>query len=282
MPPSPPASHPKSTRRRLRNIGIGIARQEPIGFADVFCPMLTAGRLGQQRYGPEFLIAGQDGIHPDWAGHGVMAYAFLKAFGLDGDLGTFTVDLRRNTLTASRGHELVSATEGGFTIRSSRYPFCTCNGAGATAAASTDALSACEEMPGHESASLRAALALIPFDPDLNRFTLVAKHGPAARYRVTWGSASRLFTAEQLQRGINLAEEFPANPFNAAFARVDAAVAVKQSYETQQVKKIFHGNEGKADMAAAVQRSEAERAPLVAAIQAAFVPVTHRITLTPE
>ena len=266
----------------LRNIGIDIARQEHVGFADVFWPMLTAGRLGEQLYGPDFLIAGKDGIHPNWAGHVVMAYAFLKAFGLDGDLGTFTVDLRRNTLTASEGHELVSAAEGVFTIRSSRYPFCACSGAVTAAADVTPAFPACDAAAGHETGSLRAALALIPFDQELNRFTLVAKHGQAARYRVTWGGASKTFTAEQLRRGVNLAAEFPANPFNEAFARVDAAVAVKQDYETLQVKKIFHGSEGKADMAAAVIRTEAVRAPLVAAIQTAFAPVTHSFAITAE
>lgn len=266
----------------LRNLGIGIAREEHTGFADVFWPMLTAGRLGQQRYGPDFLIAGQDGVHPEWAGHLVMAYAFLKAFGLDGEIGTFTVDLRRNTLTASRGHELVSTAGGAFTVRSSRYPFCACSGADAAAADASPAFPSCDLAAGHETVSLRAALALIPFDHDLNRFMLVAKHGLAARYRVTWGSACKTFTAEQLRRGVNLAAEFPANPFNEAFARVDAAVTAKQNYETEQVKKIFHGAEGKADLAAAVNRTEAERAPLAAAIQAAFTPVTHTITITAE
>lgn len=266
----------------FRNIGIGIAREQHVGFADVFWPMLTAGQLGQQRYGPGFLIAGKDGVHPDWAGHLVMAYAFLKAMGLDGELGNFVVDLRRNTLAASSGHEVVSAANGVFTIRSSRYPFCACSGTEAAAVDSVPPLPPCDVVPGHETGSLRAALALIPFDQDLNRFTLRIQHAQAARYRVTWGSASKSFSTEQLQRGINLAAEFPDNPFSAAFARVDAAVAAKQSYETLQVKKVFHGPEGKADLAAAVKRTEPERTALATAIQSAFVPVTHQISLTAE
>jgi hypothetical protein len=35
-------------------------------------------------------------------------------------------------------------------------------------------------------------------------------------------------------------------------------------------------------MAKTVSESEEERAPLVAAIQAAFVPVTHTLTVTPQ
>ena len=73
-------------------------------------------------------------------------------------------------------------------------------------------------------------------------------------------SASKTFPAEQLRRGVNLAAEFPANPFNEAFARVDAALTARQSYETQQVKKVFHGVEGKADLAGGGGESDGSRA----------------------
>jgi lysophospholipase L1-like esterase len=78
---------------QFRNIDIGIAAQEKINFADVFWPMLTASFTAHQKYGADYAVSGKDGVHPDWAGHLIMAYAFLKALGLDGDLGTFTVDL---------------------------------------------------------------------------------------------------------------------------------------------------------------------------------------------
>ena len=44
-----------------------------------FWPMLTAGVAAQKEYGAKYAIAGGDGVHPGWAGHTVMAYAFLKA-----------------------------------------------------------------------------------------------------------------------------------------------------------------------------------------------------------
>jgi lysophospholipase L1-like esterase len=266
----------------LRNIGIEIAAQEKVGFADVFWPMITAGVEGQRRYGTNFFIAGPDGVHPDWAGQTVMAYAFLKALGVNGELGTFTVDLKRNTLATSAGHELVSSAPGVFTIRSSRYPFSTCLDQVLVDAKATRVFPNCDDAPGKETASLRAVLPLIPLNQDLNRFTLVAKNGRAANYRVTWGGTSRTFTAKQLARGLNLAAEFPVTPFSEAFARVDAAVAAKQAFETRQIKQIFHGNEGKADMDGAVNRTEAERASLAAAITAAFQPVTHTIQFTTE
>src|SRR6266700_1835076 len=51
----------------LRNIDIEIARKDDVSFADVFWPMLTAGYVGQQKYGADYAIAGKDGVHPGWA-----------------------------------------------------------------------------------------------------------------------------------------------------------------------------------------------------------------------
>jgi lysophospholipase L1-like esterase len=263
----------------LRNMGIEIAQREKARFADVFWPMLTVGREGQRRFGTNFFIAGMDGVHPDWAGQAVMAYAFLRSFGLDGEIGKFTVDMKRNRMTASRGHEVLWAARGEFTVRSSRYPFCACITETGQEVAIKPSYPTCDGNAGTETASIRAALTLIPFDGELNRFTLVVRNGGAAGNRVTWGGESKFFPAEQLRRGINLAAEFRANPFSVAFAQVDAAVATRQAYETKQIKQIFNGSEGKADMEGAVAKTEREREPLAAAIHAAFLPVTHTIKI---
>lgn len=265
----------------LRNLALQVAEREGAGFADVFVPMLRAGELGRQRFGTNFMIAGQDGVHPDWAGHGVMAYAFLKAMGLDGDIGTFTVDLRDNSIRVSPGHEVVSAVGRTFTIRSHRYAFPACLPRAVIPEGPRPAFPACEDEPGNETASLRAAFGLVPFHQDLNRLMLVVRGGSAGSYRVRWGNTSKVFTAAELARGVNLAEAFEETPFAAAFARVDAAVAAKQAFETRQVKQIFHGPEGRADLEKAVRQTEAERDRLVAAIRAAFVPVTHTLSILP-
>jgi hypothetical protein len=60
---------------------------------------------------------------------------------------------------------------------------------------------------------------------------------------------------------------------------VDSAVAAKQAYETKQIKQMFHGPEGKADMEAVAAKTESEREPLAQAIKAAFAPVTHTIRI---
>src|SRR6267154_5022751 len=111
----------QSAQHRNRN-----CPNEHVGFADVFWPMLAAGFTAQKQYGTNYAIAGKDGVHPGWAGHTVMAYAFLRALGLNGEIGTFTVDLKKNTMKTSEGHVLASARDGEFQITSSRYPFCAC------------------------------------------------------------------------------------------------------------------------------------------------------------
>ncbi len=261
----------------LRNIDIEIAQKEQVGFADVFWPMLTSEVAAQKKYGASYAIAGGDGVHPGWAGHTVMAYAFLKAFGLKGDIGTFTVDLRKNRMKVSPGHKLLSSEAGEFEIRSSRYPFCPCLKSGQGAAA----YPVCGKDDPSKDSSIRSAMTLIPFNEDLNRLMLVARNGETTSYKVTWGGLSQTFTAEQLARGVNLAAEFPCTPFCEAFAKVDAAVAAKQAYETKQIKQSFRSAEAKADMEKVAARTEKEREPLAAAIKAALVPVTYTIKIEP-
>ncbi|MBI3851784.1 MAG: SGNH/GDSL hydrolase family protein [Verrucomicrobia bacterium] len=248
----------------LRNIDIEIAIAEKIGFADVFWPMFKTEFAAHKKYGPDYLIAGKDAVHPNWAGHLVMAYAFLKAFGLNGDIGTITVKLDVDRASVSRGHELLAFNNGVAQIKSRRYPFCAAGG----------------DLSKDDN--IRSAMTLIPFNQDLNRFTLVAKGGMAKNYKVTWGEETKSYSAEQLEKGVNLADDFPINPFSEAFAKVDAAVAAKQAYETKQIKQLFHGEEGRADMAATVALTEKARAPLAAAIRINFVPVNHTIKIVAE
>ena len=248
---------------RLRDMDIEIAAQEKINFADVFWPMFTAGFTAHQKYGADYAVSGKDGVHPDWAGHVVMAYAFLKAMGLDGDLGTFMVDLRSGKATASSDHTVDSFTNNTLTVTSSRYPFCATG-------------------PLDKDNSIRSGMTLVPFNTELNRLKLIVKGGTAENYAVTWGDETHDYSAVQLATGVNLAEDFTVNPFSAAFAKVDAAVADKQKYETRQIKELFHGPEGKADADATAALTEKTRQPLANAIATAFVPVTHTIRIQPK
>jgi len=248
---------------RLRNIDIEIARQEHVRFADIFWTMFTAEFHARQLYGPDYMIAGKDGVHPGWAGHLVMAYVLLRAMGLDGDLGTITVDWDRQSCEATGGHRVDRFDSGALRITSDRYPFC----------ASGDVA---------DYNSLRSGMTLVPFNQDLNRLMLVVRNGSAPRYRITWGDTSRVYTADQLAKGINLAAEFAVNPFSKPFARVDQAVAAKQAFETQQINREFRSGRFRKNPDEVVAETEKERAELVDAIKRAFVPVTHTIRIAPE
>ncbi|HEY3861658.1 MAG TPA: SGNH/GDSL hydrolase family protein [Verrucomicrobiae bacterium] len=247
----------------LRDIDIELAEAEHAGFADVFWDMYVAQYNALQWYGDSYTLAGKDNVHPGWAGHLVMAYAFLKGLDAPGDIGTFTVNMDSKRASVSKGHHLDSYNDGVLTITSSRYPFC------ATGAA-------------NDPNSIRSGMSLVHFNQDLNRLMLVVKGGKAQSYQITWGANSRTYSASQLSHGVNLAADFQVNPFSSAFAAVDEAVARKQEFETTQIKKMMHGDAGKADMEKTVADTERERTPLAAAIKDAFVPVTHTLTIAPQ
>ncbi len=247
----------------LRDICIDIARSEDVRFADQFWPMFQQQHFADLKYSTAdkpYQVAGKDGIHPDWAGHVMMAYAFLRSMGLSGEVGTVTVDLATGSAAASDGHTVDSFANGKATITSSRYPFC-----------------ARGDVDDH--ASIRSGMTLVPFNEELNRFTLVVKGLTADQASVQWGQNTKTYTKQQLAAGVNLADDFVENPFFAAFEKVDTAVAKKQAYETIQVKRVFHSKKQPKDMETRVKETEAERQPLADAIAAAMQNVTHTISV---
>ncbi len=245
----------------FRNIDIEIARAEHVRFADIFWTMFTAEYRARKLYGSDYMIAGTDGVHPGWAGHLVMAYVFLRTMGLDGDIGTISVDLAKHSATATNGHAIDRVTDNTVRITSRRYPFC--------ASGAVDDFN-----------SLRSGMTLVPFNQELNRLILIVNNGTAERYHVQWGKWSRDYSAKQLADGINLAADFVENPFTAAFDNVDQAVAAKQAFETKQIQHVFHSKKFQTHADELVAKTEKERAALVAAINRAFMPVTHTIKIT--
>lgn len=246
----------------FRNIDVALAARENVRFADVFWPMLKADAEARQRYGPDYAVAGKDGVHPGWAGQLIMAWTYLRSMGLDGDLGSVTVDLAQGQAGATGGHEVKSFSDGTVSLVSTRYPFC------ATGASDKDD-------------SIRSGMTLVPFNQELNRFILKLAGAGSGQYAVTWGGTTREYSAVELSTGINLAANFPVNPFSDAFNKVDEAVFRKQEYETRQIKTLFHGREGSVDMDATVALTEKARQPLVDAIGRAFVPVNHQLKIVP-
>ena len=246
---------------RFRNIGVEIATAEGVAFADLYRPMLLANHAAKKQYGPDFKISGKDGVHPAMAGQVIMAYGFLKGMGIAGDLGSVSYDEATGKATATNGHEVLTAANGEITLRSTRLPFCP--GPGAT----------------DKDDSLRAGLALVPFDDELNRFTFRIAAPKSASYSVTWGEQSRIYSGKELETGINLAKDFDSNPLVPAFRKIWDAVSKKQEYETRQIKTLVHGPEGAADLEATFALTEKARAPLADAILAAKQATEHGITV---
>ena len=211
------------TLGELREIARTVAAEQKVAFADVNGVMLDVMTKAKAKHGENYDVAGADGVHPNLNGHLVMAYAFLKALGCDGNIGTITVDLAGNKAEATDGHKIVSAAAGAIEVESTKYPFCFFDSAD----------------PAQPAAGTKQIIEFFPFNDDLNRFKLIVNNAgdPATKMKVTWGAATKEYAAADLGKGINLAAEFmDSNPFSEPFKKVDAAVLAQQSYETPLVK----------------------------------------------
>jgi hypothetical protein len=172
-----------------------------------------------------------------------------------------TVDLASNTASAEHGQKISSVSAGVYRVESQRLPFT--YDAGEVSKDST----------------IAAGVALANFHQRFNRLTLKVAGTQGASVKVTWGEASKVFTAAQLKEGINLAAEFPQGPLKPAFDKIWTAVGEKQAYETKQIKSLFHSKEAKADMEGVVKNSEVEHARLVANLKAAYAPAESTLGL---
>jgi hypothetical protein len=127
--------------------------------------------------------------------------------------------------------------------------------------------------------NIRSAMGLIPFNEELNRLLLIVKDAPPAGAAITWGAETRDYSKAELEKGVNLAADFAVNPFSVSFKAVWDAVGAKQTYETRQIKELFHSPEGNADPDGLAAVTEKVRSPLAAKIRAVFQPVEHSLRI---
>ena len=252
----------------LTQIAAKVAKQDGVLFADVHTPMMEVMAKAKAKFGPDYLVCGGDGVHPSANGHLIMAYAFLKAMGCDGHIGTITLDYTSGQAAATDGHKVLSSAPGKVEIESTRYPFC---------------FTGDPKSPNATS----GIIAFFPFNQDLNRFMLVVKNAPT-RATVTWGKESKVFTGTQLAQGINLAAEFLDNPFSQPFLKVQRAIQAQQNMETPLIKTLLmmvpqleQWTNDKQDVAKIVDDSIQHDEQLRAAAAAQVVPVKYTITVAP-
>ncbi len=237
-------------------------------FADIHSLLAKATTDAEAGMDENYYVCGKDGYHPDSNGHLVMAFGFLKSMEIGGDIGTLEVDVRSATATASEGHKFVEAKGLSYTFESTRYPFCFFGE---------------PKVPTATSGIIN----FIPFNETLNRFILKVD-GPAVVYRITWGTITKEYSAEQLKQGINLASEFLTNPFSQPFADIEKKIKEKQYFETKYFKGLVHQlGEMKTQFgddpsfASVVDVIKKRHSELSDQITEMIKPVTHTITIEP-
>lgn len=203
---------------RLRDIDKKLASEHQQAFANVHDAMIETMKRAKATLGEDYDVCGRDGFHPGPNGQLAMAYAFLKGLGVDGNIGSITIDLK-GAANASNGHSVLSSANGKVELESTRWPFCF-------------------EGDAKSSNGTRSIVPFLPFNEDLNRLTLKVKGLDASKAKVSWGTETKEFTREQLEKGINLNAEFSQTPFDGAFQKLSGAVANKQNFETYLIKQV--------------------------------------------
>lgn len=258
------------TLSKYTELGMAVAEKYQMPFADVHGTMCSVMEKAQAALGKEYDVCGADPKYPNPAPNGqlVIAYVLLKALGVDGDIGTISVDLEGGA-TATGGHKILSGDKGTVEIESTRYPFC---------------------FSGDEksSAGTRSILPFLPFNQDLNRFLLVVRNLKSEKATVTWGNTSRSFPRKELESGVNLADAFVGgNPFSEPFKKVGDAVIAKQATERGILDTIASLKSFKFDAADAAFVEETceklleKREAQASAVRSLVVPVRHKLTIAP-
>jgi lysophospholipase L1-like esterase len=258
---------------KLSEIAATLAKENGFIYGNLHPQMMKIMADAKKGLGDAYPVCGRDGVHPGANGHLVMAYAYLMAMGLDGNIGTITMDLNGKT-TATDGHQVVKSDGETCTIESTRYPFC---------------------FTGNKN-DPNGTVSILPycsFNKDLNRYKLVVTNMLESSADVTWGDKTKNFTKAELEAGVNLAAEFMNNPFSAPFAAIDRVVAAKQSRETNTIKRTitnfrgllndFPDDKELADALTVIRtKLFAQNAKDAANARAAVKPVTHTIKITPK
>jgi lysophospholipase L1-like esterase len=254
------------TLSALADIDKDIAAKEGVAYADIYGIFTSAMQKSKAQYGDNYNAAGGDGVHPDYNGSFVIAYAFLKALGCDGNIGTLTVDMKANKATGTPGHEIVSYQNGTLTVKSTRYPYCFGDNDG-----------------------IEGIQKSISFNDELNRYLLVVHGLTTPKAKITWGNTTKEYASADLEKGINLAVEYQHNPFSDQFSTVGNAVGAQEGQEQLYVESFLNKLKRFKDMAPtatdaldqAAAAGMAQHKALVQKAAALVIPIQHTIKIEP-
>jgi hypothetical protein len=256
----------------FRDLDRDIAAKAGVPFVDIFGATFDVMNKAKAAFGDSYNFGGDRGRFLHRNAQLVMAWAFLKALGADGNIGTITVDLAANTATGTPGQKIVSVQKGTVNVESTRYPYCFTT------------------SPPYNGVDVTSdIITLFPFNQDLNRYLLVVKGLTAPRVKVTWGAESRVFAAGDLAQGVNLAAAFAGHtPFDNVFGHVVDALW------QQQLKQFIWNDSVIAHMDALKQMAPGapfdqliagihdQDAKNDAAAAALMVPIAHTIKIEPQ
>ena len=160
---------------------VGLASERRLPVIDLLHPMVEVQRLAKEKE-PAFTMI-PDTVHPDPAGHLVMAYLAMRQIEAPRSVGEIAVD--GDTVTATDASVSNVAAGDGSVEFDLKLPF----------------------LPFYVPKEARQALELVPLEEDLNRFRLRAKV-PAGESQLVLsvdGKTLGAFKAEELARGVDLA-----------------------------------------------------------------------------
>ncbi len=244
------------TLTALAEIDRQVARDEQAVYADVFGATTSAMQKLKAAEGQDCAYDAEQNFAPDDRSGLVVAYAYLKALGCTGSIGTITADFAASTATADDAQTIVSFHDYELTVESRRYPFC---------------------YPPYPSGKppgdpIRNA---VPFNEELNRYLLVVKNLPTGNAKIYWrGNEQHNFSADELARGANLAGAFSDMPFRGPLQDVDNAVRDQVQEEGRLGALMVQNKPPDAALLAnrdLVRRRQRER----------FVPVKHTLRIQP-
>jgi lysophospholipase L1-like esterase len=160
-------------------IALGAERQLPV--IDLLHPMLEVQRLAKEKQPGYTMIP--DSVHPDPAGHLVMAYLAMRQIDAPRTVGEIVIEGEAVKEAKVATVSNVTASDGGVELDLA-LPF----------------------LPFYVPKDARKALELVPLQDELNRFRLRATPpaGEAALVLSIDGKTAGVFTAQELARGIDL------------------------------------------------------------------------------
>jgi hypothetical protein len=250
-----------------------IATKAGLPFVDVFGATFDTMNKAKAAFGAAYNFGGDGGSALHRNGQLVVAWAFLKALGADGNIGTITVDLSNNTATGTPGQKIVSVQAGSVNVESTRYPYCFTTSP--------------PYAPGVDVTS--DIVTVFPFNQDLNRYLLVVKGLTGKNAKVTWGTESRELAASDLAQGVNLAAAFAGHtPFNDVFNHIVDRLWQQQLKQfvwndgtishLDDIKKMAPG----APVDQLLAGIRAQDAKNFSDTKAMMVPIDHTIKIEPE